>query len=288
MDSFPRPDIAEGIFFEYLRMDNPMSLDFLSNVVDGFPFLLAPLSQVRGVATPLVSHHSVPQESVHTGNAFVRTIGGVGEALSSQAASFADFLNSGAHDLSSSAIEKAKSVGAAARNLGEELERKRELIGKHVAAFSNRALSPFYATDDKKLAITFDWISDKELSEISGQLNSARQPALEEEMSRFTQIVCWTFGFDSSSLSVGDVTHKLFFSLVHVYLLLLLIATFPAQWTTRTKLVVIKRASPPLSHNVSESENSDSDDSAEVSFEHHQGPVTPRNEIQIKRRLFPL
>jgi hypothetical protein len=55
MVSFPRPDIAKGIFFEYLRTDDPMSTDFRDHVVDGFPFLLSPLSQVKGIQHQMAS-----------------------------------------------------------------------------------------------------------------------------------------------------------------------------------------------------------------------------------------
>ena len=51
MDIFPRPDVAEGIFYEYLRYDAPISLDFRDHVVDGIPFLLAPLALVRNFPT---------------------------------------------------------------------------------------------------------------------------------------------------------------------------------------------------------------------------------------------
>merc|ERR1719401_799574 len=36
MDSFPRPDIASGIFYEYLRDSNPMSPDARMHFTDGF------------------------------------------------------------------------------------------------------------------------------------------------------------------------------------------------------------------------------------------------------------
>jgi hypothetical protein len=262
MDSFSRPDIAEGIFFEYLRIDHPMSVDFLSNVVEGFPFLLAPLSQVKGVASPVVAQHTIqPQLSHHSVNPLVRTIGGFGEVLSSQAAGFAEFIQVGALELSSNAMEKAKSVGSAAKNLGEDLERKRKLIGKHVSAFSTRTMSSLYQPDEKQLAISFDWISDSELSRISGQLFEQQRGEKKEHCGFLFWILSWALGIDVSSLSAVDVTQRIFFSFVHIYLLMLLIASFPAQWTTRIKLIAIKRPSPLSSHVVSESDNSDSDDS---------------------------
>ncbi|KAG7343060.1 hypothetical protein IV203_021005 [Nitzschia inconspicua] len=277
MDSFPRPDIAEGIFYEYLRIDNPMSVDFLFNAVEGFPFLLAPLSQVKGVSSPVVLQHSLQEESRNTANPFYQTVGSVGAALTSQVAGLAEFLHSGAHDLSCSAIDTAKSMGSAAKSLSEELERKRELIGKHVSAFSNRALSNFYSTEGKKLAVTLDWISDPVLSRISVEVNGLdRKKKDMKKMSWVSRFIRWAFGFHASSLSAADVTQRLLFSLVHLYLLLMLIATFPAQWTTQTKLVLTKRPPNPSS----EPENSDSDNSVDT--------TTPHEDSPIKKRLFIL
>lgn len=253
-----------------------MSTEFLANVVEGFPFMLAPLSQVKGIASPVLSQSTPDLGTIPASNSLFRTIGGMGEVLTSQAVSFADLLHSGAHEFSSSAVEKAKSVGSAAKNLGEELERKRELIGKHIVSFSDRAMSNFYNSDDKKVAVTFDWISDSELSRISSQLHNQRSQERKEETSRFTRMMCWAFGADAASLTASDVTQRLFFSFVHVYLLLLLIATFPTQWRTYTKVVPSKRSSPPSSsHVVSESDNSDSDDSFE---RRNTTPRTPASE----------
>lgn len=43
--------MARGIFYEYLRADDPMSMDARNHFADGFPFLLAPLAQVRGITS---------------------------------------------------------------------------------------------------------------------------------------------------------------------------------------------------------------------------------------------
>jgi len=50
MDKFAIPGLASGIFYEYLRKDDPMSMDALLNFANGFPFLLAPLAQVKGAS----------------------------------------------------------------------------------------------------------------------------------------------------------------------------------------------------------------------------------------------
>ena len=48
MESYPYPEIGKGIFFEYLRGDDPMSMEARDRFADGFPFLLAPLAQLKG------------------------------------------------------------------------------------------------------------------------------------------------------------------------------------------------------------------------------------------------
>lgn len=285
MDSFPRPDIAEGIFYEYLRTDNPMSVDFLDRVVEGFPFLLAPLSQVKGVTSPVVSHQAIHHDTHSSGNPLVRTIGGFGGAISSQAANFADFLQSGAHEISANAMETAKSVGSAARNLGDELERKRELIGKHISTVTNQAMSSFYPKDQKSLSIPYEWISDRELSRISGKLFKESKEETPAETGRFAQAVCRSLGLEECSLSATIAAWKLL-GLVHLYLLLLLIASFPAQWTTRTKLIATKRASPNSSHASSESDTSDSEGSGENSVGVHDAAATSGNDLRIQNRIF--
>jgi hypothetical protein len=297
MDSFPRPDIAEGIFYEYLRLDNPMSFDFLDRAVEGFPFLLAPLSQVKGVASPVRTQHVPVQEAGHGSNPLFRTIGGFGEVLSTQAASVAENL----HDIGGAALDKVRSFGDAAKTLGEEVERKRELIGKHVAAFTNQAMSSFYPKDQKSLAVPFPgWISDTELSRISGELykQSNHRAKKDPLNNNFTRVMFRILGIEESSMSTSNATQKLFFSLihtlVHLYLLLLLISSFPAQWTTRTKLIVTRKStnqSSSSSHNVSDSDYSDSEDSGMSSVGVHDATVaafpTPADgkEINIKKSL---
>ncbi len=279
MDSFPRPDIAEGIFFEYLRLDNPMSLDFLDRVVEGFPFLLAPLSQVKGVATPVIVQSTSYHDPTPSGsNAVVRTIGGVTDAISTQAASLADFVQSGAHELSTSTLDKVRSVGTAARNLGEEVERRRDLIGKHVSAFTHQALSSFYPKDQKSLSIPFPgWITESELNRISGQLYTENSSTRDEKGNGFGRLISRLLGSEPAS----NATQKFFFGLVHLYLLLLLIASFPAQWTTRTCIRLHRRRAP--SH-TTDSDNSDSDESGAYSVGIREASIADK-EIQIKKSL---
>jgi len=269
MDSFPRPDIAEGIFFEYLRLDDPMSFGFLDRVVDGFPSLLAPLSQVKGVATP-INIHQTSNSNQHSsgGNPLIRIIGGFGGAISSQTATLADFVQSGTQDLTESAMEKARSVGSTARNIGEEVERRRDLIGKHVAAFTNQALSSLVPSNQKSLSIQVPgWIPDTELEDLPDNMFQQSSMTTLNHGNSYTRTILRIIGLQDNSMSASNVTQKLFFGMVHLYLLLLLIASFPAQWTTRTKLLDTRKEEPmsPNTGIPTDSENSDSEDSGSSS-----------------------
>lgn len=265
MDSFPRPDIAEGIFFEYLRMDDPMSWDFLDRVVDGFPSLLAPLSQVKGVATPIAMQQTnIPTQVGNGGNPIFRMIGGVGGRISSQAATFADFVQSGTQELAGSAMERARSVGSTARNIGEEVERRRDLIGKHVSAFTNQALSSLVPTSQKSLSIQYPgWIPDIELENLPDDMFGQSSMTVSSRRNSVKRTISRMIGLEDDSISASNITQKFFFGLVHLYLLLLLIASFPAQWTTRTKIVAARKEdlTSPNAAIPTDSENSDSDDS---------------------------
>lgn len=271
MDSFPRPDIAEGIFYEYLRLDDPMSHDFLDRVVDGFPSLLAPLSQVKGVATPItIQQTSVSNQAGHGGNVLSKMIGGFGGVISSQAASLADFVQSGTQEIAGSAMDKARSVGSRARNIGEEVERRRDLIGKHVSAFTNQALSSLVPSNQKSLSIQFPgWISDTELENLPNKMFLQNSMAASSHENKYTRTISRLIGLDDDSISASNVSQKLFFGMVHLYLLLLLIASFPAQWTKRKKLVATRKedSSSPDAGIPTDSENSDSDESGDSTVE---------------------
>ena len=53
---FRRTRSLKDILFEYFRSDNPMSVDARDRFPDGFPFLLEPLSQLRGISSQVKSN----------------------------------------------------------------------------------------------------------------------------------------------------------------------------------------------------------------------------------------
>jgi len=273
-----------------------MSFDFLDRVVEGFPFLLAPLSLVKGYATPINSYQTNTSNNIApAGKPVFRLIGGVGSAVSSQAASFVDFVQSGAHEISGGAMDKARSVGSTARKMGEEVERRRARIGKHVSTFTNQALSSFLPSGQKSVSIPFPFpglITDSELEEIiSANLFEQNSITKLDHETTYTRIISRIIGLEDTAMSASNVTQKLFFGMVHLYLLLLLIASFPAKWSTRTKLVVMRKTESSSSSSYAaavpaDSENSDSDESGASSVEILDAEsMMFEKEIQLKKRL---
>eukprot|EP00980_Cylindrotheca_fusiformis_P016263 scaffold4829_cov129-Cylindrotheca_fusiformis.AAC.23 len=262
MDSFRRPDIAAGIFFEYLRLDDPMSFDFLEHLVDGFPFLLAPLSQVKGVSSPsLQQSSSTSKRSSQTNQKLLKFFGDFGDVVSSHVSSVAGFVQTGASEVTNGAAVTVRSVGSAARSLGGEVERRRELIGKHLSGF----VSSIAGRGQKSLAPTLPkWIENMSTVNIptGDEQSTLTDGSLGHSIFRY-------FMAEPSPTAPDEIvpmihptpnsTQRFFFGMVHLYLLLLLIVSFPAGLTKRTKLVVTRKSAQALS----DSELSDSEESLE-------------------------
>ena len=132
MDVFPRPDIAKGIFAEYLN-DNPISLDAKAHFTDGFPFLLAPLAQLKGMSSAIPQSHKPSEEKVKSPSSNNPMHRMMNAAMNSM-----DAMNNQAHlmskwmqDSSSSAVGSALGL---ARELSEELDKQRiDLLENAVA-----------------------------------------------------------------------------------------------------------------------------------------------------------
>lgn len=243
-----------------------MSFDFLDNVVDGFPFLLAPLSQVKGVSSPrLQQSSSSSKRTSQTNHRLAKFIGEFGDALSSHASGIAGLVQTGATEVTNSAVNTARSVGGAARNLGGEVERRRELIGKHLSGFA----SSFYGRGQKSLAPTLPkWIENMSHVHIP---SDEKQNSGSTEEGTLSHYLFRFFTQKTSRTALDEIvpmihpatnaTQRFFFGMVHLYLLLLLIVSFPAELSRRTKLIVVRKTAQALS----DSELSDSEESFEFS-----------------------
>jgi hypothetical protein len=271
MDSFPRPDVAAGIFYEYLRGDDPMSPDFLEHIVDGFPFLLAPLAQVEGVGIPVRSKPALQKPPTSTHYAF-KAIGGVSEVVLSTATGFADAVQYGASGVTGHAMNTARTVGGIARTLGGEVLQKRDILGKRMSSLAHQAISTLYGKDEKPLTVLPKWLEDLSNLNVedntSGESNGSGPP----RGRIFRKALLPFFGQKESPAAPDEIvpmihpptqsSQRFFLGMVHLYLLLLLIVSFPAHLTTRTKSIIVRKSA----QSIPDSDISDSDSSSEEEY----------------------
>ena len=287
MDTFARPDIAEAIFFEYFRLDDPMSTDVLDHVVDGFPKLLGPLSQVKGMKTPVVPKGLSTSKSQSSSNPVFKAVFGFGDVVSGHAHNFAEMVQSGASEMSNAAVSTARSVGDAARNLSEEMDRRREKVGKHVSAMAEKALETLKGRSKALVVLPAGTGSARILDNFSDFSNiddTANTAPLKSK--RLRDAMMARFYRDRVPPTAPDEifpmihptkesAQRFFIGLVHLYLLLMLIVSFPAHLSTRTTKLVIKKSGP---HAVWDSDDSDS-------TEHDSRDTTPVKRKTVGRTV---
>jgi len=253
MEVFERPDIAEGIFYEYLRYDDPISPELRERVVDGFPFLLAPLAQVKGVS---IGHQKEVKPAEP--NAIFKAMSGMAEAATSYATGFGSMVQHGASEMAGHAMHAAKSAGEAAQKLGKEADRRRDLLFKHAVAMPETVMKVFSRQDPSQAVA--EWVN--------------RTPSHDEERPARRLSQGRVFGYPLSRWfgevyyapdEIGpmkihptmNMTRKIFLALVHLYLLLLFIVSLPGSYSTRTKHVVRKNC---VSRDISDSDSDTSED----------------------------
>ena len=137
---FPRPDIARGVFGEYLD-DHQINADAKLYFTDGSPFLLVLLAQVQVMLLLVPSHthegsttktiKSSPNSSHNPMHclmdAAVHSVG----AVNTQAHTLSKWRQDGAAGMSSNALGSAMGV---ARGLSEELDRQQMNLVDNVVA----------------------------------------------------------------------------------------------------------------------------------------------------------
>lgn len=272
MDSFPRPELGTAIFFEYLRTDDPFSADFLERVVDGFPHLLGPLAQVQGVTSSAMQQPASPPKHIGSAQLLLKSLGSAADSVTSHTVgavgAIQHAMQEGAAGAAANAAQAAQSAGDVMRHLGEEAERKRVATWRGMVAMSQQnpteVISQF-ATRAKENPSEF-------FAQIAAKIKGARQeelPVEEEEPEVddkdvaphgrvFRSTTSQWFGetletTDEIAPILHPTMNKTILSLVHMYLLLILIVSFPATNTSRTRFVV-RRSSKLIS--VSSSEGS--------------------------------
>lgn len=227
METFPRPDIAKGILFEYLRYDDPISPEFRDNVVQGFPFLLAPLAQVKGVQVPQSKPKISGPSSLPPHKALWQAMENAQSGLMAWASEAPQAaLEAVAQPLS--AASRAVEQGAH-RMLHEANQRRLSLISQiqglpqSVRVFLTQSSPPGVVNDTLLL-----------------------DPSLEEDPAtgRLARLLLDHAYPDEIGPPVREFHHQsqLYLLLVHFYLLLLLIVSFPNSYSI--KLIRRKKHDP--------------------------------------------
>jgi len=250
MDSFPQPGIAKGIFFEYLRFDDPISLDARDHIADGFPFLLAPLAQVKGMSsTGLPAGNVASSVSEEHGLVIVRAVSNIADMISSQAVGFTKWVQDGTNGMVSTVTNIAKNAGDSARNAGDEIERRRVLAWNHVVSLPEHGVN-FVSSRMQEVADNARIRKDrkKNMCIIPKQRmrSSHRGRVFRSPMTRWLgnePDVPLPDEIGSILKPTMNLTRTMFLCGVHLYLLLLLIVSLPDSYNTRTRLVVRKACS---------------------------------------------
>jgi len=294
MDTFTDPELGRGIFFEYLRGDDPMSMDARDKFSDGFPFLLAPLAQVRGVSSSNLPHESGDERKKmpkRLDKKVLRAIGSASEFVGSQMSQAADWAQSNAEEMRSNSMNAAKGLTDSAQKLATELERRRVMAWEDMMGAPQEAtriissrvpfLAPHLARFIKEEEDTKDDSDQKSKSNRTSGGTRSRPPRgrvfrpQKEETDEIGVIK------DPST----NLTHRLFLYMVHCYLMLLLIVSVPGSYSTR---LVVKRVGGSRSKSLSDDEeelSSGDDDQCyykDVSGKDRNTPELQGMEVSLK------
>lgn len=240
LDSFPRPDVARGIFYEYLRTDDPISPDFTNRVVDGFPFLLGPLAHINGMPAAIQMNDAHKQERGPG-----KGVGNFADVMSSHAGDFAGWLATGAVSnagfAASNVANAAKSLGSTASSVKEGLERRRDQLWNQVSALpetSKHLLHRLHYSrrPDELSASVAHYMKRRRRGDIQ-----MKRKTIAPRGRVFRSSVNQWFGVSEENADELDntITNTSFFGnliflyLVHLYLLLLLIVSLPDPHQTK-------------------------------------------------------
>lgn len=269
MDVFEDPVMGKGIFHEYLRGDDPMSMDARDHFADGFPFLLAPLAQVKGVSSSMPN----PQDSAAEGRntperkPFTKTkklaedlINNISSRTSDASSWVQGNINGGVTNIGNAISTLSKNT----QNMGSELTRRREQLMSHFSPeqvmnqlspeqimsnissmqeqstrfFTSRA--PF----TKKRPDLKDELETKKPYETRSKSSKRRRDVFRHHLAKLLDESPTKRPLsDEIGVIIEPVmssTHMLFLYMVHFYLVLLLIVSVPDLNTNR---LVVRRSS---------------------------------------------
>jgi hypothetical protein len=226
--------MAKGIFSEYMNND-PISLDAKSHFADGFPFLLAPLAQVKGMSSAVPIAHDFPKktESNAMGNPMFRLMMLPVNTMNSQAHTLSKWMQEGAAEVSST-LDEALGI---ARGFSAEFEKRRMELLDHAFALHDDINSLITSSLERQGEGDADGNTALAVNSRHASTNapSSQGHAFNDDM-LFSNMP------DEIGVEIEptmNLSHWLFFTIVHVYLVLLFVVSI--QDSSYTTKFVVKR-----------------------------------------------
>lgn len=255
MDTFPHPEMAKGIFFEYLRGDEPMSMDARDHFADGFPFLLSPLAMLKGVvgkkeSSPAASTSKKGKKNNKSVNKF---FGGITSSVTSWADDVGSWVQDNVNGGISNVNVAVRQVGSFTQNLGEnmqnigfELDKRRDSTWNQIVRTQQRASRTILSRIPfvKKHISQYDEddvvVDENDLNSLNQTRRNIFVPQIAKMLKDAAKLRPITDEIGVIIEPTMHYTHLMFLYLVHFYLVLLLIVSMPDSSTTR---LVVKRSS---------------------------------------------
>lgn len=243
MDIFPRPDIARGIFAEYLN-NNPISLDAKAHFADGFPFLLAPLAQVKGMSSAVPQTHESSTEKVikiQTSNPMHRMMNAAVNSMGT--------MNNQAHSLSKwmsdSAAEMQANAMGVARELSEELDKQRMDFFENAVSLQKEGVDML--TSLMRMSVEEDGMALTIVSQDSAPTLSPFEASY-DSVDAPREIIPDEIGIKIEPTGM-DFSHSLFFTTFHIYLFLMFLMSIQgsARFVVKRRILETKRANASMS-----------------------------------------
>lgn len=264
LNTFASPGMGKGIFFEYLRGDDPISFDARDHFVDGFPFLLAPLAQVKGISSPVQKPEYAEtvkfDERVGPMSYVSNVISQGVEFLDARSSEMTHWIEGNVNKTIANMANTFQTISSNTQNVGPTLERRREEVWHQIVMASENS-SRFISNKIPRIKRGKGASSSNEENSLTENSNDILD--LLSEMPK---------GPISDEIGVimetkMNFTHTMFLYLVHFYLVLLLIVSVPDSYNTR---LVVKRSSTI---------DSDSEDNDEVSSNNGEKEYTRAKQI---------
>ncbi len=262
MDTFPHPEIGRGIFYEYLRDDDPMSAEAREHFVDGFPFLLAPLAQLKGFVSRSDASNSRDSQKVKSQTSdrniqksLLDAFDHVQNRVDGATTWVQNNIQGGVSNVNQ-AIRTIQStthdIGSNIQNFSSDLDKRRGELWRQMIYNRDESMR-FVLSSIPFLPKNTDALDSKQTDDTnlhSDGYNMDLNNKTEKDIFIFSPQIAKMLGDSSKQRPVSDeigviieptmsFTHMLFLYLVHFYLVLLLIVSVPDSSSTQ----VVKRSS---------------------------------------------